>query len=76
MIWFISPLDNLSGVKRSAFIPLLKMNNSVKSISDMKKHIVRIYELVDKFETLQVTMRDGKVFTYVLSNEVQKAIKY
>ena len=45
------------------------------SINEMKKYVVDIYELVDKFDILQIPMRDGKIYTYVLSSEVQKLIK-
>ena len=44
-------------------------------IDDMKKYVVGVYENVEKLETLQLTMRDGKIYTYVLSNDVQKLIK-
>jgi len=45
-----------------------------ESIDEMKKHVVDIYEKIDQFEILQIPMHD-KIFTYVLSSDVQKLIK-
>lgn len=47
-----------------------------KAIKEMKKYIIEVYEDVEKLENLEITMRDGKIFTYVLSNGVQKRIKW
>jgi len=44
-------------------------------IDEMKKWVSEIYEKIEKLETLQITMRDGKIYTYILSNDVQKLIK-
>lgn len=46
-----------------------------KGIKDMKVYVMDIYEQVDKFETFPITMRDGKIHTYILSSDVQKLIK-
>ncbi len=46
-----------------------------EGINEMKKYVVDIYESVDKLNTIQITMRDSKVYTYVLSSEIQKMIK-
>lgn len=44
------------------------------SIDNMKKYVVDIYNKIEFFETIQITMRD-KLFTYVFSADVQKLIK-
>jgi len=45
-----------------------------KTIDDMKKYCVDVYEQIEKLETLQIPMRDGKIYTYVLSAEINKII--
>ena len=44
-----------------------------KIINEMKKYVVEVYDKVDTLEIIQVTYRE-KVFTYVLSSEVQKLV--
>lgn len=44
-------------------------------INNMKKYVDEIYNIVDKLNIIQITMRDSKIYTYVLSSEVQKLIK-
>jgi len=44
------------------------------AITDMKKYVVEIYELVEQLEIIQVPQRDGKIYTYVLSSDVNKII--
>jgi len=46
------------------------------AIDDMKKHVVDVYEKIDELEIIQIPVKDGKIFTYVLSSDVQKIIKY
>lgn len=45
-----------------------------KSIDDMKKYVMGVYEQINKFEILQIPLRD-KIYTYVMSNEISKLIK-
>jgi hypothetical protein len=44
------------------------------AIDDMKKYVINLYEKIDKFDIIQRNMHD-KLFTYVLSHDVQKLIK-
>jgi len=47
----------------------------MEGITDMKKYVVDVYEQVEKFETLQIPQKDGKIYTYVSSSDVQKIVK-
>lgn len=44
------------------------------SIDIMKKYVIECYKKIDKFDVIKIQMND-KIFTYVLSNDVQKLIK-
>lgn len=45
-----------------------------KNIEELKKYISNIYEEIEKLETYQIPMRDGKVHTYILSSEINKLV--
>ncbi|NPV12875.1 MAG: hypothetical protein HPY57_13975 [Ignavibacteria bacterium] len=45
-----------------------------KSIDDLKNYISNIYSEIEKLETLQIPMRDGKTYTFVLSSEINKLV--
>jgi len=45
-----------------------------EGIDDMKIYVVDIYNKIEKLEIYEINMRD-KIFTYVLSSDVQKLIK-
>lgn len=44
------------------------------AIDDMKEYVVDLYEKIEELEIIQINMHD-KVFTYILSSDVQKLIK-
>lgn len=44
------------------------------SIDDMKKYVVAVYDKIETFEVIQIEMNE-KIYTYVLSSDVQKLIK-
>jgi len=44
------------------------------AIDEMKVYVVDLYEKIEKFEIIQINLHD-KLFTYILSNDVQKLIK-
>jgi len=47
----------------------------LEAIIDMKKYVVDVYEKVELLEIIQVPQRDGKIYTYVLSSDVNKIVK-
>lgn len=44
------------------------------AIDMMKKYVVEIYEKIDKFDIIKILINE-KMYTYVLSSDVQKLIK-
>ena len=45
-----------------------------EEIDKMKVFVMNVYSQIEKFDTIEIVMRDNKTYTYILSNEVNKLI--
>lgn len=45
-----------------------------KSLAVLKEHITDFYKKIENMESIPVTMKDGKTYTYILSNDVKKVL--
>ena len=45
-----------------------------EAIDEMKTYVVAVYTQIEKLSIIEIPMRDNKIYTFVLSNDVNKII--